>query len=131
MCLIQQIDVEIKKEIPTSIERDDSSEIVESSEVRSSTVYAKYNVVETRKGYYIENIRNNERQFLSELSGRKSISLKLMKNNNGVKGYTIISSFNRNARPSINDHIIGYIYREGRIVHFASWNRDQVVDIKI
>ena len=131
MCLIQQVDVEIKKEILTSIESSDSSEIVESSEVRSSTVYAKYNVVETRKGYYIENIRNNERQFLSELSGRKSISLKLMKNNNGVKGYTIISSFNRNAKPSINDRIIGYIYREGRIVHFASWNRNQVVDIKI
>lgn len=131
MCLIQQVDVEIKKEIPTSIESNDSSEIVESSEVRSSTVYAKYNVVETMEGYYIENIRNNERQFLSELSGRKSISLKLMKNNNSVKGYTIISSFNRNAKPSINDRIIGYIYREGRIVHFASWNRNQVVDIKI
>ena len=131
MCLIQQVDVEIKKEIPASIKSDDSSEIAESSEVRSSTIYAKYNVVETGEGYYIENIRNNERQFLSELSGRKSISLKLMKNNNSLTGYTIISSFNRNAKPSINDRIIGYIYREGRIIHFASWNRNQVIDIKI
>lgn len=131
MHLIQQVDVEIKKEIPTPLESIDSSELVESSEVRSYTIYAKYSIVETSEGYYIENIRNNERQFLSELSGRKSISLKLMKNNTDVKGYTIISSFNRATKPSINDRIIGYIYREGRIVHFASWNRNQVVDINI
>lgn len=131
MHLIQQVNVEPEKNTPTAIVSEGSDEIIERPEVRSCAIYAKYNIVETKNGYYIENIHTNERQFLSELNGRKSISLKIMKNNGGVKGYTIISSFNRDTKPSINDCIIGCLYREGRIVRFASWNRNQLVDVRI
>ena len=87
--------------------------------------------METNEEYFIENIRNNERQLLCGLNGRKSISIKLMKNNNELRGFTIISSFNRNSKPSVNDRIIGYLYKEGRIIRFAIWNRETIVDVKI
>lgn len=47
------------------------------------------------------------------------------------KSYTIISSFNRDSKPSTNDRIIGYIYKEGKILHFASLDRARIIDIKI
>lgn len=137
MQLIQQIDLDVKNEVYNLIENEDSpliedsQLIIECLEVRSIVVYAKYSIVETDEGYFIENIRNKDRQYLSELSGRKSISLKLVKNSSAPKGYTIISSFNRDAKQSINDRIVGYIYREGRIIRFASWDRKLVVGVKI
>lgn len=131
MHLIQQVDIEIPESIASSDVSEYSSEIIEHTEVRSCAIFAKYNIIETNDGYFVENVRTNERQFLSELNGRKSISLKLMKNNSYVKGYTIISSFNRDAKPSINDRIVGCLYREGRIVRFTSWNRSQMVDVRI
>ena len=131
MKLIQQVDIETESEIIVISRQEDTAERLDNIEVRSSTIYAKYNIVETNEEYFIENIRNNERQLLCGLSGRKSISIKLMKNNNELKGFTIISSFNRNSKPSVNDRIIGYLYREGRIIRFATWNRETIVDVKI
>lgn len=131
MKLIQQVDIETESEIIVISRQEDTDESLDNIEVRSSTIYAKYNIVETNEEYFIENIRNNERQLLCGLSGRKSISIKLMKNNNELKGFTIISSFNRNSKPSVNDRIIGYLYREGRIIRFATWNRETIVDVKI
>lgn len=131
MKLIQQVDIETESEIMVIPRQEDTDESLDNIEVRSSTIYAKYNIVETNEEYFIENIRNNERQLLCGLSGRKSISIKLMKKNNEPKGFTIISSFNRNSKPSVNDRIIGYLYREGRIIRFATWNRETIVDVKI
>ena len=131
MKLIQQVDIETESEIIVISRQEDTAERLDNIEVRSSTIYAKYNIVETNEEYFIENIRNNERQLLCGLSGRKSISIKLMKNNNELKGFTIISSFNRNSKPSVNDRIIGYLYREGRIIRFATWNCETIVDVKI
>ena len=131
MKLIQQVDIDIKQNKTYNIQKTNSNEITESLEVRSSILYAKYYILETNNGYFIENIRNKERQYLSSLVGRKSITLKLMKNNSSLKGYSIISSFNRDIKPSINDRIIGYIYREGRIIRFTPSKRETVIDIKI
>ena len=131
MKLIQQVDIEIKQNKISSSEKTNSDEITESIEIRSSTVYGKYYIVETNNGFFIENIRNNKRQYLYELSERKSITLKLMKNNIGFKGYTIISSFNRDNKPSLNDRIIGYLYREGRIIRFKSCKGETIVDIRV
>lgn len=131
MKLIQQVEGEFKQNKTRNIEKETSNEIIESPEVRSPILYVKYNIVETSEGYFIENIRNSQRQYLSELNGRKSISLKLIKNNNVSREYTVISSFNRKTKPAINDRIIGYLYREGRIIRFASWNRVKVIDIRI
>ena len=131
MKLIQQVDIEIQQNKIGSVEKTSSDEITERIEIRSSAVYGKYYIVEANNGYFIENIHNNERQYLSELSERKSITLKLMKNNSGFKGYTIISSFNRDNKPSINDRIIGYLYREGRIMRFKSYKRERIVDIRV
>lgn len=71
-------------------------------------------------GYFLENIKTQERQFLTNLKGRRSISIKLMKNDNQRKGYMIIGSFNFNSKPFLNDQIIGYLFREGRIIRFES-----------
>lgn len=131
MKLIQQVDIEIKQYKISSTQKPNFDEITESLEIRSTAVYGKYYIVETNNGYFIENIHNNERQYLSELSGRKSISLKLMKNNSDHKGYTIISSFNRDNKPSINDRIIGYLYREGRIIRFKSCKGETFIDIRV
>lgn len=131
MKLIQQVDIEIKQNKICSPEKTNSAEINEIYEIRSTALFGKYCIVETNNGYYIENLRNNERQYLSELSGRNSITLKLMKNNSDPKGYTIISSFNRDNKPSVNDRIIGHLYREGRITRFTSCKREIAVDIRV
>lgn len=131
MQLIHQVDIEIKQNKNVKEKKTDCDEIIQSPEVRSSILFAKYVIVETNDGYYVENIRTNRRQYISDPSGRKSISLKLMKNNGDPKGYTILSSFNRDAKPAINDHIIGYLYREGRLIRYTSWRREIVVDVKI
>lgn len=132
MKLIQQVDAKVFLEVnTTTIEEDEISGSKDDNEVRSLSVFNKYNVVEAGDGYFIENVRNNERQFLCELSGRRSISIKLMKSNEGQKEFSIISSFNRASKPSINDRIIGYLYREGRIIRFATWDRDTIVDVRI
>lgn len=128
MELIQQVNIKIKEtKTTTSIEDNVSN----SSEIYSLPIYIKYNIVETNEGYFIENIRNKERQFLIGLTGRRSISIKLMKNNNQTKGLTIISSFNRNSKPSINDRIIGYIYRDGRIIRFENMTHDKSIIVRI
>ena len=132
MKLIQQVDVEVHLDVSTmNSEEENVQENNNDIEVRSSSVFNKYNIVEFNDGYFIENIRNNERQFLCGLSGRRSISIKLMKSNNGQKEFSIISSFNRESKPSINDRIIGYLYREGKITRFTTWNREAIVDVKI
>jgi len=131
MILVQQVDIEIESKNPVSSEQEKSIVDDDIFEIQSSNIFAKYCILETNNGYFIKNIRKNERQQLCRLDGRKSISLKLMKNSGALKGYTIISSFNRESKPSVNDHIVGYLYREGRIIRFATWNRDTIIDVKI
>jgi len=131
MMLIQQVDIEIKTEKTVSTEMGGSIANDDVIVIRSSHIFAKYCIVETKDGYYIENARKNERQQLCQLGGRKSVTLKIMKNSDDKKGYAIISSFNRDSKPSVNDRIVGYLYREGRILRFATWNGDAVIDIKI
>lgn len=132
MRLIQQIEIEFQDTTPDHLPVDKSTDLPDFTiEVRSRLIYSKYNILETSDGYYLENIRNNERQFLTELNGRRSISIKLMKNDDLRKGYIVISSFNHDSKPSINDRIIGYIFREGKIIRFESWNQCGIITIKI
>lgn len=131
MKLIQQVDIEIKTEIADNTSENISSEKADEIEVFSSTVFTKYNIVESHDGYYITNIRNQKRQYLSRLIGRRSISIKLMKNNSHVKGFTIISSYNRDSRPSVNDRVIGYLFRDGRILRFETSSHDRIIDIRV
>lgn len=131
MKLIQQIEIESKPEIADTTPENISSEKTDEIEIYSSTVFTKYNIVESNDGYYITNFRNKERQYLSKLIGRRSISIKLMKNNSHLKGFTIISSYNRDSRPSVNDRVIGYLFRDGRILRFETSSHDRIVDIKV
>lgn len=131
MKLIQQVEIEIKTEIADNTSENISSEKADEIEVFSSTVFTKYNIVESHDGYYITNIRNQKRQYLSRLIGRRSISIKLMKNNSHVKGFTIISSYNRDSRPSVNDRVIGYLFRDGRILRFETSSYDRIIDIRV
>lgn len=131
MKLIQQIEIESKPEIADTTPENIPSEKTDEIEIYSSTVFTKYNIVESNDGYYITNLRNKERQYLSKLIGRRSISIKLMKNNSHLKGFTIISSYNRDSRPSVNDRVIGYLFRDGRILRFETSNHDIIVDIKV
>lgn len=121
MKLIQQVDIKPNPEVIDSTPEDDTSEHMEkSNEIRSILVYSKYNIIEGNDGYFLENIKTQERQFLTNLKGRRSISIKLMKKDNQQKGYMIIGLFNFNSKPSLNDQIIGYLFREGRIIRFES-----------
>lgn len=135
MKLIQQVEgivrVQAQEEKHTIVEKEEISQTPIYTEARSSLVFAKYNIVETNEGYFLENMRNHEHQYLCGLSGRKSISIKLMKKNKEYKGFTVISSFNRDSKPSVNDRIVGYLYREGYIIRFATWDRSTIIDIKI
>lgn len=130
--LIQQIKIEeTKEESIEAINPVELSDFPECREISSLLLYVKYKIIETSNGYFIENIKTNKRQFLTELLGRHSISLKLMKENLPPKGFTIISSFNRDSKPSINDQIIGYIYKEGRIIRFEKTNSNTSINITI
>ena len=111
-------------------ENDSSEHMGKSIEIRSSLVYSKYNIIEGNDGYFLENIKTQERQFLTNLSERRSISIKLMKNDNLRKGYMIISSVNYDSKPSLNDQIIGYLFRQGRIIRFESLE-EKIVTVKV
>lgn len=131
MKLIQQVDTNpYPKVIDSSLENDSSEPMEKPIEIRSNLVYSKYNIIECNDGYFLENIKTQERQFLTNLSGRRSISIKLIKNDNLRKGYMIISSFNFDSKPSLNDQIIGYLFREGRIIRFESLE-EKIVTVKI
>lgn len=132
MKLIQQIEIaENNDEAFKTTNPVELSDYSEYGEISSLPLYVKYKIIETRNGYFIENIRTKKRQFLTELSGRHSISLKLMKDNQSMKGFTIISSFNRDSKPSINDRIIGYLYKEGKIIRFKTINNNTNLNITI
>ena len=131
MKLIQQIEIESDIDIVDTTSEKISSEKTDEIEISSSTVFTKYTIVESNDGYYITNLHNQERQYLSKLIGRRSISIKLMKNNSHLKGFTIISSYNRDSKPSVNDCVIGYLFRDGRILRFETSNYDRIVDIKV
>lgn len=131
MKLIQQVDIKPNPKMIDSSPENDSPEHMEKSiEIRSTLVYSKYNIIEGNDGYFLENIKTQERQLLTNLSGRRSISIKLMKYDNLQKGYIIISSFNYDSKPSLNDQIIGYLYREGRIIRFESLE-EKIVTVKV
>ena len=131
MKLIQQIEIESDIDIVDTTSEKISSEKTDEIEISSSTVFTKYTIVESNDGYYITNLHNQERQYLSKLIGRRSISIKLMKNNSHLKGFTIISSYNRDSKPSVNDHVIGYLFRDGRILRFETSSHNRIVDIKV
>lgn len=131
MKLIQQVDIKPNPKVMDSFSENDSSEHMgKSIEIRSSLVYSKYNIIEGNDGYFLENIKTQERQFLTNLSERRSISIKLMKNDNLRKGYMIISSVNYDSKPSLNDQIIGYLFRQGRIIRFESLE-EKIVTVKV
>lgn len=131
MKLIQQIKIESETDIVDTTSENISSEKTDEIEISSSTVFTKYTIVESNDGYYITNLHNQERQYLSKLIGRRSISIKLMKNNSHLKGFTIISSYNRDSKPSVNDRVIGYLFRDGRILRFETSSHNRIVDIKV
>ena len=131
MKLIQKIDYHSKTDTEHIISENLYSERIIGTEITSSTVFSKYIIVESNNGYYISNIRKYERQYLVPSIGRRSISIKVIKNRNYFKGFTIISSYNRDSKPSINDHVIGYLYRDGRILKFETYKHDRTIDIKI
>ena len=47
------------------------------------------------------------------------------------KSIMIISSFNRETKPSKNDIIIGTLYKDGSLLKFASKNADSTIVIQI
>lgn len=131
MKLIQQVDVEKPIDISEVTDDKKSSAVEADNEIHSPTVFAKYNIIENADGYFIKNVRTNKQQFLLELLGRRSISLKLMKDDRQFKGFTVISSFNRDIKPSVNDCIIGYLYREGKILRFEPSSKKNTINIKV
>jgi len=133
MMLIQQVDSNPQIEQKSERTEDDgvAKNLTDEKEIASPTILSKYSIIETSIGYYVENIKSKERQLLCDLSSRKSISLKIMKNDAERKNFIVFSSFNRDAKPSVNDYIIGYIYRDGLITRFTNRTRELVVDIKV
>ena len=101
------------------------------NEIFSNKIFSKYRIVESDSGYFIENINTQARQKLRECIARKSISIKTEKNTDVSKSYTIISSFNREPKPSTNDRIIGYLFKDGAITKFKAANHDNEIVINI
>lgn len=131
MKLIQQVNIEHPIEISEDTEDQKTSAAETDNEIHTPSVFAKYSIIENAVGYFIKNVRTNKQQFLSKLLGRRSISLKLMKNDRQFKGFIVISSFNRDSKPSINDYAIGYLYREGKILKFQPSSVNLIINIKV
>lgn len=100
-------------------------------EIKSKTIFSKYYIFENGTGFGIANERSKERQFLCKGSERKSISIKVVKVFDGLKRYMLLSSSNREKTATYNDRIIGYIYKEGKLVRFYSLDKSATIDIKI
>lgn len=100
-------------------------------EIKSKTIFSKYYIFENGTGFGIANERSKERQFLCKGSERKSISIKVVKVFDGLKRYMLLSSSNREKTATYNDRIIGYIYKEGKLVRFYSLDKSAAIDIKI
>ena len=112
MSLIQKIGIQIKND--SEEVKDDEQEVEENSD-----------------GFFIRNIRNDEVQKVSDSRGRMSLTLKIIKTPEISKSYTVLSSYNRDAKASVNDRIIGYVYKEGNILRFARLDGKNWMDIKI
>lgn len=131
MSLIQKIGIQIKND--SEEVKDDEQEVEENSsnEITSKTIFAKYQMVENSDGFFIRNIRNDEVQKVSDSRGKMSLTLKIIKTPEISKSYTVLSSYNRDAKASVNDRIIGYVYKEGNILRFARLDGKNWMDIKI
>jgi len=100
-------------------------------EIKSKTIFSKYYIFEDGTGFGIANERSSERQFLCKGSERKSISIKIVKVFDGLKKYMLLSSSNREKTATSNDRIIGYIYKDGKLVRFDSTDKSIIIVIKI
>lgn len=100
-------------------------------EIKSKTIFTKYQIFENTIGFGIVNNRSLERQFLCNSNKLKSISIKSIKVSDEPKKYMIISSSNRAKTVSPNDRIIGYIYKDGKLISFISSDKSTNIDIKI
>lgn len=132
MLLIQSIDLSVEKEVqisPKSRIIEDPTDYTIKYSAMSPTIFSKYKVIEDSDGYYLCNIRTEEKQYICSLQGRTSISLKSSKVDNKEKTFAIISSFNRNKKPSPNDRIIGYLYKVGSILRFK--HGEAIIDITV
>ena len=130
MQLIQAIHLPKTRQDPV-IDNDESSISDELDEIFSNKIFSKYRIVENLRGYFIENITTQARQKIRESIARKSISIKITKTNGASKSYTIISSFNRESKPSTNDRIIGYLFKDGSITRFKVANHENEIVINI
>lgn len=109
----------------------DDEDVFCAKEICSPVIFSRYSMIEAADGYFIENIKTKERQFVCALSERKSISLKIMKKHAEGKSFIVFSSSNRDSKPSVNDCILGYIYRKGLVTMFSDRSRTYSIDIKI
>lgn len=100
-------------------------------EIKSKTIFTKYRVFEDNRGFGIINNHSLERQLLCNGNKLKSISIKIVKVSDEAKKYMILSSSNREKTATPNDRIIGYIYKDGKLVRFYSSDKSATIDIKI
>jgi superfamily II DNA or RNA helicase len=98
---------------------------------RSTRVFAHYFIEESDEGYFLVNERTCQRQFLLHALPPRSIVIKTYHTPNTSKCFTLISSFNRDSQPSKHDRIIGYLYREGKLLKFATSKKDKILNIRI
>lgn len=100
-------------------------------EIKSKTIFTKYQIFENAIGFGIANNRSLERQFLCKSKKLKSISIKSIKVSDEPKKYMFLSSSNREKFVTPNDRIIGYIYKDGKLIRFISSDKSTNFDIKI
>lgn len=100
-------------------------------EIKSKTIFTKYRIFEDNRGFGIVNDRSLQHQFLCNGNKLKSISIKIIKVSDETKKYLILSSSNRKKTVTPNDRIIGYIYKDGKLVRFDSSDKSATIDIKI
>lgn len=131
--LIQSINSSTNKE-SESLNNNDlpfSNDIYDFDEIKSKTIFTKYQIFEDNRGFGIVNNHSLGRQFLCNSNNLKSISIKIIKVSDEPKKYMILSSSNREKTVTPNDRIIGYIFKDGKLVRFDSSDKSPTIDIKI
>lgn len=131
--LIQNINISTDQKfiVPNNGVTDTSKDGNDVDEIKSKTIFSKYYIFENWTGFGIANERSRERQFLCKGIERKSISIKVIKVFDGLKKYMLLSSSNREKTATPNDRIIGYIYKDGKLVRFDSTDKSTTVVVKI
>lgn len=90
---------------------------------------AKYTIEETEKGFYIINVRNNNRMFLTKAKTMPGGVIMINKEPD-KKTFTIIKALTPSTINSPSSRIIGTLRKEGLLMKFSAFDKS-IINITI